>query len=51
MARHAWLALAKHLRDLTDGQLHRPQQGQHAKPRGIGQSGKKARELSHHFRI
>ena len=36
MARHARLALAEHLRELSDRQLHQPQQGHDAQPGRIG---------------
>ena len=41
MARHARLALAEHLRDLADGQLHRAQQHHDPKPGRIGERGEK----------
>ena len=37
MARDARLALAEHLRQLADRQLHQPQQREDAQPRRIGQ--------------
>jgi hypothetical protein len=47
VAGHARLALAEHLRDLTDGQLHRAQQHQDPEPRRIGQRGKDLGRCSH----
>ena len=44
MARHARLALPEHLRELADGQLHRPQQRQDAQPAGIGKRLEKRRK-------
>ena len=37
VSRYAWLALAQHLRQFADRQLHRPQQCQYAQPRRVGQ--------------
>jgi hypothetical protein len=40
VARYAWLALPQHLRQLTDGQLHPPEQRQYAQPRRIAKGAK-----------
>ena len=38
MARNTWLALAKHLRHLADGQLHRAEQAHDTQARRVGES-------------
>ena len=38
MARNTWLALAKHLRNLADGKLHRAEQAHDTQARRVGES-------------
>ena len=54
MARHPRLALAQHLRQLADRQLHQPQQREDAQPRRIGErleSDRRAGVPGHGIRI